>query len=126
MAEIKTTLTWDCRDDDICCFVELQAVSFGRQIQTLRRNVLPSVRLNVGAFLSNHTASYSRRNKIILAIRYGLSWSREWSPIRLRTQERQGKPSVPPPTPPPSGPYTVLLFFLRPLVDFQNVMHVLL
>lgn len=30
--------------------------------------MLPFVRLNVGAFLSNHTASYSRRHKIILAL----------------------------------------------------------
>lgn len=94
--------------------------------KTLRRNVLPSVRLNVGAFLSNHIASYFRIYKIIVAVRFELSWSREGSPIRFRTQKRQGEPSLPSPTPPLSGLYTVRLFFLRPLVDFQNVMDVLL
>ena len=30
MTEIKTILAWDCRDRDISCFMERQAVSFGR------------------------------------------------------------------------------------------------
>jgi hypothetical protein len=59
--------------------------------------MLPSVRQYIAAFISNHKASYSRRHKIISAMRFGFTWSRKGSPIKLQTQERQGEPSLPPP-----------------------------
>jgi hypothetical protein len=99
MTEIKKMLTCNCQWPWYLLFPVTSSRVIRRKVQTLRRNLLPFVRLNVGVFLSYHIASYSGRHKIILAVRFGLGWNREESPIRLRTQEWQGEPSLPPPSP---------------------------